>query len=193
MCSTSTNVVIFAFREPARAAQVVAAARERSGVRSVALIGCLPDCEIRIVGGVGQEVADARWLALALAILDVVSGPLRVLAGSTPETPPVTLPDSDDGLATFGRLVPHGELVILAAVCDEDASDNGAFDRDLGQALLQIPADCAIRLSSHDRHRVHVSTRSAELVSRCSARASRTGTTVFPGAAKRHGRGHEHD
>jgi hypothetical protein len=162
MISTSGNVVIFGFREPARATQVVAAARSQTGVRSIALIGFLPDCEIRIIGGVREEVTEARWLALALAVLDVLSEPLRALAGSTPQTDSVTLPDSDDGLATFGRLIPRGDLVILAAVCDEEMPAIGTFDRELGHALFQIPADCAIRLSSQDRHLVHVSTSSAE-------------------------------
>jgi hypothetical protein len=170
MSSTSANVVIFGFREPARAPRVIAAARDQTGVRSVALVGFLPDSEIRIVGGVGAPVPEARWLALALAVLDVLSAPLRVLAGSTPETPPVTLPDSEDGVATFGRLIPQGELVILAAVCDEHASAIGVFDRGLGKALFEIPADCAIRLSSQDRQRVYVSTSSAGQSSRDSAR-----------------------
>jgi hypothetical protein len=159
MGQTSTNVVIFAFRDSTRAAQVVATARDQTGVRSVALIGVLPDCEVRIVGGVSEEVTEARWLALALAVLDLLSAPLRVLAATTSQTDTVTLPDSDEGLATFARLVPRGALVILAAVCDEDAPAIGAFE--LGQALFQIPGDCAIRLSSRDRRRVPLSTSSA--------------------------------
>jgi hypothetical protein len=149
MDSTSTNVVLFAFRDADRAAHVVAVARRQSGVRSIALVGCLSDCEIRIVGGAGEGVTEARWLAVTLAVLDVLSGPFRMLAGSRREMDPVTLPDSDDGLATFGRLIPQGALVILAAVCEDDMLATETFDRQLGQALFQISADCAIRLSGH--------------------------------------------
>ena len=84
MFSISTNVGVFGFREPARAAKIAAATRDQTIVRSVALVGFLPDCEIRIFGDAGDEVTEARWLALALAVLDVLSGPLRVLSGSTP-------------------------------------------------------------------------------------------------------------
>jgi hypothetical protein len=96
----------------------------------------------------------------------VLSGPLRALAGSTPRMDPVTLPDSEAGLATFGRFIPRGALVILVAVCDENTPQIGLFDREIGQALYQIPAECAVRLSSQDRYRVHMSSSSDESSSR---------------------------
>jgi hypothetical protein len=148
MDSPTTSVAVFAFHDAARTPHVVAAAREQIGVRSVALAGLLADCEIRIIGGVGEKITDARWLALALAVLDGLSGPLSLLAGSATDTDRVTLPDSEDGLATFGRLIPRGSPVILAVVCDETTPSIGAFDRPLGEALFQIPADCAIRMSA---------------------------------------------
>ena len=147
MDSTTANVVLFAFHDAARAAQVVAAARDQTGVRSVAVVGRSTDCEIRIIGGAGDELTDARWLASALAVLDVLSGPLRALAGSPPETEAITLPDSDGGFATFGRLISGGTLVLLVAVCDDSLSAIGLFESPLGAALFRMPADCAIRVS----------------------------------------------
>jgi hypothetical protein len=147
METTTANIVLFAFRDAARAAQVVAAARDQTGVRSVAVVGRSTDCEIRIIGRVGEEIPEARWLASALAVLDVLSGPLRVLAGSPLESDAVTLPDSDNGFATFGRLVPRGALVILVAVCDDSKPAIGSFESPLGAALFRMPADCAIRMS----------------------------------------------
>src|SRR5271154_7032148 len=113
MDSTDTNVVLFTFRDATRAAQIVCAVRAETGVRSVALLASAPTYEVRIVGGASEGVTEARWLALALAVLDVLSWPVSVLAGSTPERERLTLPDSDDGLATFGRLIPQGGLVVL--------------------------------------------------------------------------------
>jgi hypothetical protein len=147
MDSSAANVVLFAFRDAARAAQVVAAARDQTGVRSVAIVGRSTDCEIRIIGGVGEEVPEARWLASALAVLDVLSGPLCALTGSPPEAEAMTLPDSDGGFATFGRLIPRGALVLLVAVCDDAQPATGSFASPLGTALFRMPADCAIRMS----------------------------------------------
>jgi hypothetical protein len=151
MEATTANVVLFAFRDASRAAQVVAAAGDQPGVRSVAVLGRSTDCEIRIIGRVGEGLPDARWLAYALAVLDVLSAPLAVLAGSSDATEAATLPDSADGFATFGRLVPHGALVVLVAVCDESDPSVGAFESPLGKALYRMPADCAIRMSSYAR------------------------------------------
>jgi hypothetical protein len=148
MDSTTANVVLFAFRDPSRTAQVVAAAGGQSGVRSVAVVGRAADCEIRIIGRVGEGLTDARWLAYALAVLDVLSVPLAALAGSPEATEAATLPDSADGFAAFGRLVPPGALVILVAVCDDSDPSTAAFESRLGPALFRMPADCAIRLSS---------------------------------------------
>jgi hypothetical protein len=147
MDSTTVNVVLFAFRNASRAAQVVAAAGDQPGVRSVAVVGRSTDCEIRIIGRVGEGLTDARWLAYALAVLDVLSAPLALLAGSSEAAEAATLPDSAAGFATFGRLVPLGALVILVAVCDESDPSIGSFESRLGTALYRMPADCVIRMS----------------------------------------------
>jgi hypothetical protein len=157
MASTTANIVLFAFRDAARAAPVVVAAREQSGVRAIAVVGRSPDCEIRIIGGAGDELPESRWLASALAVADVLSEPLCVLAGSQPEAEAVTLPDSDGGYATFGRLIPHGALVLLVVVCDDSEPAIASFEGPLSAALYRMPADCAIRMgtSGHygsDRH-----------------------------------------
>jgi hypothetical protein len=145
---STANVVLFAFRDAARAAQVVAAARDQTGVRSVAIVGRSTDCEIRIIGRAGEEPPESRWFASALAVLDLLSGPLGVLAGTPPETEALTLPDSDAGFATFGRLIPRGALVLLIAVCDDSQTAIGSFESPLGAALFRMPADCAIRMSN---------------------------------------------
>jgi hypothetical protein len=142
----NAHVVLFAFHDATQAAQVVAAARDQTGVRLVAVVGRSTDCEIRIVERVGEELAGTRWLASSLAVLDVLSGPLRVLAGSPQETEAMTLPDSDGGFATFGRLIPRGALVILVAFCDSEPAI-GSFERPLGAALCRMPADCVTRVS----------------------------------------------
>jgi hypothetical protein len=149
MDSTTANVVLFAFRDAARAAQIVAAARDQTGVRSVAIVGRSTDCEIRIIGRAGEELPESRWFASALAVLDVLSGPLGVLAGSPPETEALSLPDSADGFATFGRLIPRGALVLLVAVCDDSQPGIGSFESPLGAALFRMPADCVIRMSGY--------------------------------------------
>jgi hypothetical protein len=144
---TTANVVLFAFHDPARAAQIVAAACDQPGVRSVAIVARSTDCEIRIIGRVGEELTQARWLASVLAVLDGLSEPLRVLSGSTCEAGPVTLPDSDDGFATFGRLIPIETLVILVIVCDETQPAIGPFAHMLGAALFGMPANCEMSMS----------------------------------------------
>jgi hypothetical protein len=149
MDSTTANVVLFAFRDASRAAQVVAAAGDQPGVRSVAVVGRSADCEIRIIGRVGEGLTDARWLAYALAVLDALSAPLAVLTGSSNATEATNLPDSAGGFATFGRLVPHGALVVLVAVCDESHPSVGTFESPLGTALFRMPDACAIRMSSY--------------------------------------------
>ncbi|MDT4939489.1 MAG: hypothetical protein QOG80_3160 [Pseudonocardiales bacterium] len=147
MDPTVANVVLFAFRDASRAAQVVDAARCQTGVRSVAVVAQSADVEIRIIGRVGDELTEARWLASAFGVLDVLSGPLRGLTASPPETGAVNLPDSEDGYATFGRLIPPGAPVILVAVCDDSAPPIGCFQSPLGAALYRMPADCAIRIA----------------------------------------------
>jgi hypothetical protein len=141
---TTANVVLFAFHDSARASQIVAAACDQTGVRSVAVVARSTDCEIRIISRVGEELTQARWLASVLAVLDGLAEPLHVLSGSTCEAGPVTLPDSDDGFATFGRLIPNGTLVILVVVCDESELAIGPFAHRFGAALLGMPAACGI-------------------------------------------------
>jgi hypothetical protein len=143
---TTANVVLFAFRDAARTAQVVDAARCQTGVRSVGVVARTTGVEVRIVGGAGETLTDARWLASALAVLDVLSRPLSIAAGWGADSTTVSLPDSVDGYATFGRLVSPGELVILVAVCDAAASPLDALTTSLGSAVFPMPADCAIRL-----------------------------------------------
>jgi hypothetical protein len=148
MESTTANIVLFAFHDASRAGQVVAAAADQPGVRSVAVIGRSTECEIRIIGRVGHGITQARWLAYVLAVLDLLSPPLADLGGSSEATELATLPDSTAGFATFGRLVPRGALVILVAVCDDSDRSVGSFEGPLGTALYRMPADCAIRMSS---------------------------------------------
>jgi hypothetical protein len=148
MDSTTANVVLFAFRDASRAAQVVAAAGDNPGVKSVAIIGRATDCEIRIIGRVGHELTDARWLAYVLAVLDLLSGPFALRSGSSAATEAVTLPDSRDGFAAFGRLVPRGALVVLIAVCDDAYPSVGWFESRLGGTLFRMPADYAISMST---------------------------------------------
>jgi hypothetical protein len=145
--TTTANVVLFAFRDAARTAQVVDAARCQTGVRSVGVVARSTDCEVRIVGGAGETLTEARWLAAALAVLDVLSRPLSNVAGGNRDTTTMSLPDSLDGYATFGRIVPPGELVILVAVCDDAALPLDALTSSLGAAVFRMPADCAIRMS----------------------------------------------
>jgi hypothetical protein len=140
--------VLFAFRDAARAAQVAATAADQIGVRSVAVVGRSADSEIRIISRVGAQVTDARSLASTLAVLDVLSWPLGLLAGSAGRAEAVTLPDSNDGFATFGRLIPRGAVVILVAVCDDSEVAMSSFENPLGAALIRIPAERAIRMSA---------------------------------------------
>jgi hypothetical protein len=149
MDSTTANVVLFGFRDASRAAQLVAAAGDQPGVRSVAVVGRSAGCEIRIIGRVGEGLTDARWLAYSLAVLDVLSAPLAGLAGSSDATQAASLPDSADGFATFGRLVPPGALVVLVAVCDGSDPWVGSFGHALGTALYRMPADHVVRMSGH--------------------------------------------
>jgi hypothetical protein len=146
---TTADVVLFAFRDASRTAQIVAATGDQTGVRAVAVVGRSTDCEIRIVGRGGEELIDARWLAYALSVLDLLSAPLAVLAGSPREPEVANLPDSEDGFATFGRLVPRGSLVVLVAVCDASDRPIGSLEGPLGAALFRMPADSAIRMSGY--------------------------------------------
>jgi hypothetical protein len=145
----TANVVLFAFRDAARTAQVVDAARCQTGVRSVGVVARSTDCEVRIVGGAGETLTEARWLASALAVLDVLSRPLSNLAARDRDTTTISLPDSLEGYATFGRLVPAGELVILVAVCEDAGLPLEPLTSSLGTAVFRMPADCAIRMSGH--------------------------------------------
>jgi hypothetical protein len=140
MNSTSANVVLFAFHDAGRVAEVVAAAGAQTGVVSLAVVGRSAESEIRIIGRVGQGAPEAGWLASLLAVLDVLSWPLRVLAGSPSESEPVILPDSDDGFAAFARMVPRGTLVILLAVCDDSKTTSESFESQIGAALYRLPA-----------------------------------------------------
>lgn len=140
MNSSAANVVLFTFHDASRAAAVLAAAREQAGVRSVALVGCASHAELSIVDGVDGSSAEARWLALASAVLETLSASLRSLSGSTPAADRVTLPNSSRGLATFGRLIPRGGLVILMLCCDEHAPPIEVFEGRFGSALFQRPA-----------------------------------------------------
>jgi hypothetical protein len=151
MNSTSADIALFAFRDAGRAAPVAAAAGDQPGVRAVAVVGWSADCEIRIISRAGGQSDEARWSACTLAVLDIVSGPLRVLAATTGESDAVTLPDSDDGFAAFGRLIPLGALVILVAACDDPQLAIASLHGELGAALLRRPAECAIRMSARGR------------------------------------------
>lgn len=146
MKSTAADVVLFAFHDAGRTAEVVTAAGNQPGVVSVAVVGRSPDCEVRVISRVGDEMPDVRSLASVLAVLDVLSWPLSVLTGSPRETQPVTLPDSDDGIAAFGRLVPRGALVILLAVCKDSEAAIDSFERQVGAALFPMPGDGDDRL-----------------------------------------------
>jgi hypothetical protein len=148
---TTADVVLFAFRDATRASQVVAAARDHASVRSVALLGHSGDCELRIVADAEPESGEARWLASALAVLDVVSPPLAEFVGSPGDAEAVSLPASERGLAAFGRLVPRGELVLMVAVCDDSCPAVGSLITPLGTALCRMPADCVIRMSTRRR------------------------------------------
>jgi hypothetical protein len=140
MDSTTANVVLFAFHDASRVADVVAAAGQQPGVVSVAVVARSPECEIRIIGRVGDELPEARWLASVLSVLDVLSWPLCVLAASPRDAEALTLPDSDHGFDTFGRLIPRGALVLLLAVCDSAKAAVGSFEREVGAALYQASA-----------------------------------------------------
>jgi hypothetical protein len=164
----TADVVLFAFRDATCAGRVVSAARARTGVRSVAVVACAEDCQVRILADTGAELGDARWLASALAVLDVVSGPMAALTGSPRETYAVSLPDSEEGFATFGRLVPRGGLVLMVAVCDESAPGIGSLRTPLGTALCRMPADCMIRMSTRPRDATApAAPRSLGAVARC--------------------------
>lgn len=136
MDSTGPEVVLFAFHDPARARQVVAAAGNQTAVRSVAVVGRSANCEIRIISRVGEDADEARWIASTTGVLDVLSGPLYVHSGSTGNRKAVTLPDSDEGFAAFGRLIPRQALVILVAVREDSVPSIGSFERVLGAALF---------------------------------------------------------
>jgi hypothetical protein len=148
---SAADVLLFAFRDGTRAAQVAAAAGDETGVRSIAVVGRSDDCELRIIRTVGGELTDARWPAWTLAVLDLLSKPLRLLAGSSEQADAVTLPDSTDGFAAFGRLIPRGDLVILVAVCDDSELAISSLETQLGAAVFQMPADCIIRMSAGRR------------------------------------------
>lgn len=148
MESTTAKVVLFAFHDARRVAAVVDAAVDHPGVRSVAVVGRSADCELRIIGRVGSALPDVRSLASTLAVLDALSSPLCVVAGAQDAGEAVTLPDSVNGYAAFGRLVPPGALVILLAVCDEQTIPISSFERELGSALFRRPTLVAPRLTA---------------------------------------------
>ncbi|MDT4943563.1 MAG: hypothetical protein QOH14_296, partial [Pseudonocardiales bacterium] len=100
MCESTENVLLFAFRGAAGAGRVVAAARELPGLRSVALVGRASEVEVRIIGGADAQNVEARWLAPVLAVVDAVSSSLRDLTGASSGSAGISLPDSDDGIAT---------------------------------------------------------------------------------------------
>jgi hypothetical protein len=56
----------------------------------------------------------------------------------------VTLPDSDDGFAAFGRLIPNGTLVTLVVVYDESVLAIDPFAHRLGAALFGMPASLGL-------------------------------------------------
>jgi hypothetical protein len=151
MESTTGNVVLFAFHDATRTAQLVSAVLDQAGVRATGVVGRSADCEFRIIGRVGTEISDVRWVASALAVLDVLSGSLGALAGLSRETEAVTLPDSANGYATFGRLIPERAVVVLVAFCDDSVRDIASFHHALGAGLARIPGDRAIWSSASAR------------------------------------------
>lgn len=104
MFSISTKVLVF--RVPANAAQIAAAPRGQTGVRSVALIA-------------REQVTEARWRPVALAVLDVLSGPLRVLARSTAQTEPVTLPPVKPGSTPCPHIKQSGRVCVAQLDSDQ--------------------------------------------------------------------------
>jgi hypothetical protein len=140
MCESTENVLLFAFRGAAGAGRVVAAARELPGLRSVALVGRASEVEVRIIGGADAQNVEPRWLAPVLAVVDAVSSSLRDLTGASSGSAGISLPDSDDGIATFGRLIrPESIVLMVAAYQDATATMDTIADR-LGMALFQSPA-----------------------------------------------------
>ena len=140
MTSTTANVVVFAFHDAGRAAKVVTAAGDLPCVVSVAVVGRSADSEIRIIARLGDELPEARWLASLFAVLDALSWPLRVVAGCPSATEAVTLPDSDEGFATFGRVIPPGDLVVMLALCDDSRVQVESLEDRLAAALYGEPS-----------------------------------------------------
>jgi hypothetical protein len=147
MFENTEDVVLFAFRDAAGAGRVVAAARELPGLRSVALVGRTPDTEVRIVGGANPSSAEPRWLAPVLAVLDVLSGALRDLGGASGGSGGVSLPDSEDGIATFSRLICPESTVLMVAAYDDSTPTMDAIADHLGTALFRTPAELSLRRS----------------------------------------------
>jgi hypothetical protein len=145
MCESTENVLLFAFRDAAGAGRGVAAARELPGLRSVALVARSSDVEVRIVGGADAKTVESRWVAPVLAVLDALSGPLRDLAGRSGGSAGIALPDSDAGIATFGRLVSPESIVVMVAAYDDSMAAMDAIADHLGVALFRLPAERAVR------------------------------------------------
>jgi len=131
------DVVVFTFRDSTRAAEVATVAGQQRGVRSVAVIGRVPDREIRII--THTEVVDARWVGSMFGILDALSRPLHDRAGPSAAMNIETLSDSAAGFTAFGRLVPRSELVLLIAVCDGSQQPIRQWAARLGAVLFRAP------------------------------------------------------
>jgi hypothetical protein len=123
--SPDGSVLLCTFRHSERTAAVLDALRGIAGLRLLATVGHSPDGEVRVVddGATGYR---HRLLPL---VLDALSGPFADLEEVEPCGPPVVLPDSRIGRATFGRLMSPGRLVVLAAVPDGSAPDADLADR----------------------------------------------------------------
>jgi hypothetical protein len=147
MFENTEDVLLFAFRDATGAGRAMAAARELPGVRSLALVGRSPDIEIRIIGGTNPHSDEPRWLAPDLAVLDALSASLRDLTGTSGGSGGISLPDSDEGIAMFRRLICPDSLVLMVAACDDSTATMDAVADHLGRALFGGPAELAMRHS----------------------------------------------
>jgi hypothetical protein len=136
MSECTENILLFAFRDAAGAGRVVAAAREIPGLRSVALVGRSSEVEVRIIGGADAQNVEPRWLAPVLAVVDAVSSSLRDLTGAPGGSADISLPDSDDGLATFGRLIRPESMVLMVAAYEDVTATTDTIADHLGMALF---------------------------------------------------------
>ncbi|MGW4591074.1 hypothetical protein [Amycolatopsis thermoflava] len=136
MCEQNQNVLLFAFHDARRAADVLAAAHRLPGLREVAVVACTRAGQLRIE----PHCPDTGRSAVLARVLDALAAALAALHGAAE---PRTFPSTARGIAAFAELVRPGCPVLLVAACDELRTEMARIAERFQAALYHLPASAA--------------------------------------------------